>query len=140
MIFDIITTDDKTFTLTQKLINECILFYDIIRLIEPPSLSLKILVPSDIFQIIINFSEINTVIVPEDYDVTQIVFPTAVYEFIYNLEFKTINEVCCAANYLYYPVLLELCCKVIATKLQKIENMNGSVPSEFVWISSDDEL
>ncbi|ELA46282.2 hypothetical protein VCUG_02210 [Vavraia culicis subsp. floridensis] len=138
MQLDVMTTDKRLYTIPEKMVNDCILFRDIVNMTDQCS-PINILMHSSVLEFIMGFSEINTINLPENYDATQIVFPQAVFDFINSLDFPTLNDICTAANYLYYPALLELYCKVISKKLRDIEVVSGETANELTWISSDED-
>ncbi|ELQ76192.1 SCF ubiquitin ligase, Skp1 component [Trachipleistophora hominis] len=138
MQLDVMTTDKRVYTIPDKMVNDCILFRDIANLTDQCS-PISILVHSSVLEFIMGFSEINTLNLPENYDAAQIVFAPAVFEFINALDFQTLSDICTAANYVHYPALLELCCKVISKKLCEVEVVTGETANELTWISSDED-
>ncbi|ADM11165.1 ubiquitin ligase Skp1-like protein [Encephalitozoon intestinalis ATCC 50506] len=115
-------------------------------------ISLK--VSSSTFEIIQKYMEIDTSQLSEDYNPLEIRFKPSDLNFFMEYDNKKLLDVCNGANYLEYPYLLELCCKIISDKMKykntkELAEFIGveynitdeelmRIEKEFEWISSDE--
>lgn len=63
------------------------------------------------------FMETDNHVLEKDYNPLEIYFSSENLSFFDGLSAERLLKVCNAANYLEYPFLLELCCKLIANEL-----------------------
>lgn len=118
---EIVTSDKVRFVLQKGLYSQSILFRNIEEVasgkVDAP---VEILVDSATFSMIVEFMEHHEKDepVPEDYDPFDILFSDYDREFA-QVENTVLFKLTSAANYLFMPFLLELCCKTIAEALKE---------------------
>ncbi|EOB12665.1 hypothetical protein NBO_386g0022 [Nosema bombycis CQ1] len=115
---------------------------------------LDILVSSEILDQIIRFMEIDTNVLSAQYTPLDIKFKTCDFDFFSDCTNNTLVELCNASNYLNYPYLLELTCKILANRMQYrpteelreligqgneiIEDTDDDINKELEWLSSSE--
>ncbi|CAD26176.1 hypothetical protein [Encephalitozoon cuniculi GB-M1] len=111
-------------------------------------------VRSSIFMIIQKYMKVDTSQLSEDYNPLEIRFKPSDFSFFMEYDNKTLLDICNGANYLEYPYLLELCCKIISEKMKSkstrelaefigmecnmTEEEMRRVEKEFEWVSSEE--
>lgn len=115
---------------------------------------IPLMVSSAVFEIVHKFMKIDTSLLCDGYNPLEIKFRQTDFNFFMEHDNKTLLEVCNAANYLEYPYLLELCCKIISGKMKyknarelrefiglesdMTEEELANIDREFGWMSSDE--
>lgn len=111
-------------------------------------------ISSSIFDIVYRYMKIDTSQLSDGYNPLEIRFRQIDFNFFMEYDNRTVLEVCNAANYLEYPYLLELCCKIIsgrmkhksARELQEFVGLEcdmtekelADIDKEFGWMSSEE--
>lgn len=113
---------------------------------------IDILVSSSVLQIIDDFMHRDKHVLKRKYNPLEIHFSAETLEYFDNKSTQDVLAICNAANYLEYPYLLEVCCKVLATRLNqnsmKVKNeilgdtrMSDEdmerIVNDFDWINED---
>ncbi|KAI5191047.1 S-phase kinase-associated protein 1 [Nematocida sp. AWRm77] len=116
----IITRDGAKYYLAESVYRQSVLLRHISEEVTIPEEGIEILVYSDVFEKILEFmnSHASDGEVSEDYDTFDVMMTDFDKQFV-EMDPTLLFRVTSAANYLNMPVLLELCCKVIADSLKE---------------------
>ncbi|KAI5192428.1 S-phase kinase-associated protein 1 [Nematocida minor] len=118
---NVLTRDAIKYTLSKKHYQQSILLCNLAEETVIPESGVEILVDSDVFKKIFEFMEshMDDQEMPEDFDTHDVLFTDFDEGFFLSIEKALLFRLIAAANYLNMPLLLELCCKVIATSLKE---------------------
>lgn len=111
-------------------------------------------ISSSTFDIIYKYMKIDTSRLSDGYNPLEIKFKQTDFNFFMEYDNRTLLDMCNAANYLEYPYLLELCCKIISGKMkyksaEELREFIGlkcdmteaelvDIDKEFGWMSSEE--
>ncbi|KAM0676552.1 hypothetical protein BDAP_002846 [Binucleata daphniae] len=113
---------------------------------------IHILVDSSTFEYIYNFMTINQVVLESDYDYEQIRFTDDQKLYIKKIDLDVLVEMCSAANYLDYKLLMECTAFYIAEafsnrNMAEVKKLIGGemtdeekkiAEREFIWLPEED--
>ncbi|AFM97917.1 SCF ubiquitin ligase Skp1-like protein [Encephalitozoon hellem ATCC 50504] len=138
-MIEIETTDGRIFKIEEKQAYKSILIKNVCTstVWENP---ITLQVSSPVFEIIRKYMEIDTSQLSEDYNPLEIRFKQSDFNFFVEYDNRTLLDICNGANYLEYPYLLELCCKIIS---EKMKHKNTRELAEFIGVDcniTDEEL
>lgn len=116
----IITRDGAKYYLAERVYRQSVLLRHLAEEVTIPEEGIELLVDADVFEKILEFmnSHANDDEVSEDYDTFDVMLSDFDKVFV-EMDPTLLFRVTSAANYLNMPVLLELCCKVIADSLKE---------------------
>ncbi|WUR04889.1 S-phase kinase-associated protein 1 [Vairimorpha necatrix] len=141
------TFDDVLFTFDNKYLSKSRLLFSIHEhtvLCEP----VPLLITHDILEIVYNFMKIDVCILSSDYSPYDLRFKQSDLDFFSAYDCNKLIELSNASSYLEYYFCLEVCCKLIARKLEnksvkmlkkQIGDINIQDNQDFEWISSEEE-
>lgn len=111
------TSDGEVFVLEEALYRQSVLLRGVKEVGEG---EVSLLVDAETMRRIVEFMEKHREddVIPEDYDPLDILFTDYDKEFT-QVENTFLFRLTAAANYLFMPLLLELCCKTIAEALKE---------------------
>ncbi|OAG28921.1 S-phase kinase-associated protein 1 [Nematocida displodere] len=117
---DVVTKDGTKFHLAPELFRQSVFLRHLSEEASIPSEGVHLLVDSDVFRKILVFLENHSSDpeVSEDYDAFDVMLNDFDREFV-EMDNVLLFRVTSAANYLHTPLLLEICCKVIADSLKE---------------------
>lgn len=111
-------------------------------------------ISSSVFDMVYRYMKIDTSQLCDGYNPLEIKFKQTDFNFFMEYDSKMLLDVCNAANFLEYPYLLELCCKIISGKMKyksakELRDFIGlecdmteeelvDIDKEFGWMSSDE--
>lgn len=142
------TTEGHIKHINEELAKKSILIRNIIEetTINGP---ITLLIKEEVLNQICAFTAIDKHVLEPDYDPLEIYFSAEMLDFFREMDNEMLLDVCNAANYLDYPFLLEITCKVIAgrlsnsTRSELVEAIKGggvyeqtsvdAVTEEFEW-------
>ncbi|KAG5859288.1 hypothetical protein KMI_07g11280 [Encephalitozoon hellem] len=138
-MIEIETTDGRIFKIEEKQAYKSILIKNVCTsTVWKNPIALQ--VSSPVFEIIRKYMEIDTSQLSEDYNPLEIRFKQSDFNFFVEYDNRTLLDICNGANYLEYPYLLELCCKIIS---EKMKHKNTRELAEFIGVDcniTDEEL
>lgn len=112
------TTDDFVMELSDTIVEKSFLFKNISSIPSTED-ALEILIDSTTLDEIIGFAEKDKRMLKKNYNPLEIHFSIDMLDYFEKKSTRDILKICNAANYLEYPYLLELCCKLLATKISQ---------------------
>lgn len=112
------TSDNVVMELDDIIIAKSKLFENLSYMpqVENP---LDVLVDSKILEEIVDFAKKDKHELNRNYNPLEIHFSIEMLDYFEKRPVQEILKICNAANYLEYPYLLELCCKLLATKISQ---------------------
>lgn len=104
----------------------------------------SLLITKKTLEIIYEFMKVDRHVLKKDYNPLEIHFSMEMLDYFDTYEMVEIIEICNGANYLEYPFLLELCCKIIAGNLSalpidEISSLLKTNPKNLQKNEKDDE-
>lgn len=119
----LITTDGKKLEMKEEHAFKSILLDNIFTTFNN-IYNLEILLDFETLSFIYNFMQHDFHNLKKDYNFLEIHFSSEMLHYFDNVDNDKLLKICNAANYLNYPYLLELCCKIIANKLTELPDSN----------------
>lgn len=111
------TNEGKELVINGNHLTKSLLFKSLLTLPHTAK-PIDIPIKSDILLLVLKFMEIDTTTLANNYNPLDIKFKTSDYNFFQGCSNNDLIELCNASNYLNYPYLLELTCKILANKMQ----------------------
>ncbi|KAF9762593.1 E3 ubiquitin ligase complex SCF subunit sconC [Nosema granulosis] len=116
-MLNIKTLDGLEMALKGDFLSKSLLFESLLAL--PQTLDpVDIPINAEVLKICLKFMEIDSASLPPNYNPLDIKFKTSDLNFFSGCTNNVLIELCNASNYLNYPYLMELICKILANKMQ----------------------
>ncbi|KAI5185872.1 S-phase kinase-associated protein 1 [Nematocida homosporus] len=117
---NVTTSDGRQFRLSEKMYRQSILLRHLAEETNVPEGGPELLVEGEVFEKIVEFmrSHEEDAELAEEYNVVDVLLSDFDRAFI-EVDNLMLFKITAAANYLHMPLLLEICCKVIAEALKE---------------------
>lgn len=112
------TTDGVIVEKEKNIIEKSILLTNLSAL-PPSNEPIEILVDSRTLEQVADFMERDRHVLKKGYNPLEIHFSSETLEYFDEMDTQEVLSMCNAANYLEYPYLLEICCKILAIRLNQ---------------------